>query len=87
MPIMLTALQVILVVQVDPMSQVFGCLHPEGLVLMYVVSQPLATASRLGSTVSIGSGLLCQAVIKELFVLPAVFFISRILISSPLNIA
>lgn len=30
--------------------------HPEGLVLMYVASQPLATASRLHSTGSVGPG-------------------------------
>lgn len=42
------------------------------------------TTALLSST---GSLLLCRAVIKGLFVLPAVFFISRNLISSPLNIA
>lgn len=61
---------------------VAGWLHPRGLVLMYVVSQPLPAAGP-----SVGSRLFSQAVIKVLVVLPAVFFISSILISLPMNIA
>lgn len=63
------------------------CLHPRGLALIYRVSHSVSVSQTTALLSSTGSLLFCRAVIKGLFVLPAVFFISRNLISSPLNIA